>query len=89
MRPRVFPAEDILVRADDAEHAVASMRPRVFPAEDLEAEAELDPGPMHASMRPRVFPAEDALVRRQAPGPHLRFNEAAGIPPRKTAARLG
>ena len=35
MRPRVFPAEDRVVRNDSA-HGVplASMRPRVFPAED-------------------------------------------------------
>ena len=35
MRPRVFPAEDIIERNDDAPDGAASMRPRVFPAEDL------------------------------------------------------
>ena len=35
MRPRVFPAEDLLVRgAATASPRPASMRPRVFPAED-------------------------------------------------------
>ena len=34
MRPRVFPAEDVVAYANDDIGYVASMRPRVFPAED-------------------------------------------------------
>ena len=38
MRPRVFPAEDLLARGDtDLMAFTASMRPRVFPAEDFKA----------------------------------------------------
>ena len=59
MRPRVFPAEDVLDRWQALRSLQASMRPRVFPAEDA---TERGPGPRGetgASMRPRVFPAED------------------------------
>ena len=34
MRPRVFPAEDLLEDVGVAGPDLASMRPRVFPAED-------------------------------------------------------
>ena len=34
MRPRVFPAEDLVELPGVAEDDLASMRPRVFPAED-------------------------------------------------------
>ena len=34
MRPRVFPAENIIVRGVDPIREAASMRPRVFPAEN-------------------------------------------------------
>ena len=39
MRPRVFPAEDMLSWVGGAGSASASMRPRVFPAEDTPATA--------------------------------------------------
>ena len=58
MRPRVFPAEDLVTHSSAVWMSLASMRPRVFPAED-----PLDPCHRSvnrgASMRPRVFPAED------------------------------
>ena len=64
---------------------MASMRPRVFPAED-----ETRPGSRRerrqASMRPRVFPAEDSRVSDTSLVECSRFNEAAGIPPRKTTS---
>ena len=59
MRPRVFPAEDVV---GDVPAVVlvfsASMRPRVFPAEDQHL-GRIQIDHVHASMRPRVFPAED------------------------------
>ena len=58
MRPRVFPAEDLVVSEAAPRRHVASMRPRVFPAEDAE-EGAAEEGAAEASMRPRVFPAED------------------------------
>ena len=36
MRPRVFPAEDGRILADEVDGWGASMRPRVFPAEDVQ-----------------------------------------------------
>ena len=62
MRPRVFPAEDIMAIGSlrDGGAAVASMRPRVFPAEDgIAPSHQLER--LDASMRPRVFPAEDVI----------------------------
>ena len=70
MRPRVFPAEDDVVRRLAADHVSASMRPRVFPAEDVMRYAGLG-APVLASMRPRVFPAEDAGGRCGAGADHL------------------
>ena len=79
MRPRVFPAEDLLARSYPVQNDLASMRPRVFPAED----------PPRASWRPppdRCF-NEAAGIPRGRPGTGVvasrncaRFNEAAGIP---------
>ena len=34
MRPRVFPAEDMITQQEEVGDATPSMRPRVFPAED-------------------------------------------------------
>ena len=58
MRPRVFPAEDLVDKWDGYEDDPASMRPRVFPAEDLPLQ-NMEVSRAEASMRPRVFPAED------------------------------
>ena len=59
MRPRVFPAEDVVpARRSSTLSRRASMRPRVFPAEDL-ASGRCRACADDASMRPRVFPAED------------------------------
>ena len=43
MRPRVFPAEDVIAAERAWAAGEASMRPRVFPAEDIR-DAEKDPG---------------------------------------------
>ena len=59
MRPRVFPAEDLLSGGGAPGRPGASMRPRVFPAEDTIAQRTGETGKALASMRPRVFPAED------------------------------
>ena len=74
MRPRVFPAEDLVRPLALGPRALASMRPRVFPAEDPRSPRET---PRHscASMRPRVFPAEDgptAALRRRRHGASMR-----------------
>ena len=37
MRPRVFPAEDMVLSMGRRPASLASMRPRVFPAEDAAA----------------------------------------------------
>ena len=58
MRPRVFPAEDVVHVDGAGAGPLASMRPRVFPAEDCEVRRAVNAG-AGASMRPRVFPAED------------------------------
>ena len=64
MRPRVFPAEDVLdVSWRRTIPLVASMRPRVFPAEDY-LSTPYASRILAASMRPRVFPAEDCLLHR-------------------------
>ena len=60
MRPRVFPAEDVVVVGYRPGRTRASMRPRVFPAEDP-GEDQGGTGQAAASMRPRVFPAEDVI----------------------------
>ena len=62
------------------------MRPRVFPAEDIQ-QRTLWLNAIKASMRPRVFPAEDPVAGNRPAGGRRRFNEAAGIPPRKTPSR--
>ena len=63
------------------------MRPRVFPAEDANRQPVPSCLQLRASMRPRVFPAEDP-VRPSRPGAQSRrFNEAAGIPRGRRAAR--
>ena len=61
MRPRVFPAEDVLPARQPDRGIVASMRPRVFPAEDLR-DVYVTTAAARASMRPRVFPAEDGIT---------------------------
>ena len=38
MRPRVFPAEDLMEGSEQVLSLVASMRPRVFPAEDWDSD---------------------------------------------------
>ena len=79
MRPRVFPAEDVLPVVAVAPHPTASMRPRVFPAEDMM------PATYDVDMAPRFNEAAGIpRGRRQHPRachPGSRgFNEAAGIP---------
>ena len=80
MRPRVFPAEDGRALPVVPRAVPASMRPRVFPAEDRARTASPGPRSSNASMRPRVFPAEDEALYGDFSPPHVRFNEAAGIP---------
>ena len=79
MRPRVFPAEDVIVVGHARYLAAASMRPRVFPAEDMSRETRSAVAGS-ASMRPRVFPAEDVPRSNWYARRTGCFNEAAGIP---------
>ena len=80
MRPRVFPAEDLLPKnlrvGDTISFNEAAGIPRGRPAR---RNAGID-GSDRASMRPRVFPAEDARRRRRSRARRRGFNEAAGIP---------
>ena len=79
MRPRVFPAEDVVDRQVAQLVIHASMRPRVFPAEDGAGGRAGDRLPdrfNEAAGIPRGRPS----LRRFPVEWHRRFNEAAGIP---------
>ena len=80
MRPRVFPAEDMVglhVALEDV--TGASMRPRVFPAEDPRRGAERG-GDLMRFNEAAGIPRGRRRIGRGRCGSGARFNEAAGIP---------
>ena len=81
MRPRVFPAEDLLVLVEEADGMSGFNEAAGIPRGRLRGRIETIFVAIVASMRPRVFPAEDGISDGSAAGNvSPGFNEAAGIP---------
>ena len=67
MRPRVFPAEDVVMDGEEADDMARFNEAAGIPRGRLADRAARRPGLGRASMRPRVFPAEDGLVAHEIP----------------------
>ena len=80
MRPRVFPAEDAVLRPPECGLPEASMRPRVFPAEDTSTAMPVHGVAARFNEAAGIPRGRHNLAARRNLAARPRFNEAAGIP---------